>query len=81
MTRTAQQSRAMQAANDLARGSIWPSDNDLLAKRAFQVGLARGLMLNLLSAADAPEDIREQAINLAVAQIRREFGATGRLSA
>lgn len=78
MTTTHQKTRMLEAAQEEAR-NVFPSDHDLLAKRSFQLGLAKGLLQDVLSAADAPEDVREQCLNMAVARIRREFGETGRL--
>lgn len=78
MTSLRQQARLLAAADRDARHSF-PSDHELLSRRSFQLGLAKGLLQDVLSAAEAPEDVREQCLNMAVARIRREFGETGRL--
>ncbi len=53
----------------------------LLAERARQVGFAQGLLLDVISAADAPSDIRDQLMTYAVNRARRELAAGGRLAA
>lgn len=74
MTRTRQQSRLLTASVEGLR-----QDNDLLAKRAFQLGFAKGLLADLIAAAEAPEDVREWFLNYAVARVKRELGENGRL--
>lgn len=74
MPGTRQQARLLEASNQAARYA-WA---DLLERRSYQVGLAKGLLQDVLSAASAPEDVRDQCIRFAVARIQREL--VGRLA-
>jgi transcription initiation factor TFIIIB Brf1 subunit/transcription initiation factor TFIIB len=52
----------------------------LLDQRAQQLGFAKSLIRDFISALDAPEDVRETFIKYAKAHAERELGEGGRLS-
>lgn len=79
MTTAHRKDRLLRAAVEDARHSF-PSEHELLAKRAFQVGFAQGLLRDVIAAAEAPADVRSQLMDYAVSRIRRELGENGRLA-
>lgn len=74
-----QAARLLTAANDAAKHK-WTDPMDVLKDVSFQLGFAKGILFDLISAHEAPADVRDQLIKFAVARAKQAVGDGGKLA-